>query len=98
MHIEIEGRPIYPTEELKIEVIEVDGKKKKKKRTMHQYAPLIFEECYAKHKGLNKVLKAFENEQDKELTVKIDPSGGVKSGIFQTQHSSSYVGVHLFVL
>jgi hypothetical protein len=35
MHIEIEGRPIYPTEELKIEVIEVDGKKKKKKRTMH---------------------------------------------------------------
>lgn len=82
MHIEIEGKPIYPTEEIRIEFVEVDGKKRKKKRSMHQYSPLIFEECYAKHKGLNKILKSFENEQDKELTAKIDPTGGLKPGIF----------------
>ena len=33
MHIEIEGKPVYPTEEIKIE-IEADGKKRKKKRNM----------------------------------------------------------------
>lgn len=49
---------------------------------MEQYAPLIFEECYVKHKGLNKVMKSFENEQDVELTAKIDPSGGMHPGIF----------------
>lgn len=63
MHIEIEGKPIYPIEEIKIE-LEADGKKKKKKRNMEQYAPLIFEECYVKHKGLNKIANAFEIEQD----------------------------------
>ena len=64
MHLEIEGKPIYPTEELRIEVVEENGKKRKKKRSMQQYAPLIFEECYAKHKGIQKILRAFENEQD----------------------------------
>jgi hypothetical protein len=80
MHIEIEGKPIYPTEELKIEIEAVS--KKKKKRSMEQYAPLIFEECYVKHKGINKVANAFEIEQDLELAKKIDPTGGINPGIF----------------
>ena len=49
---------------------------------MHVYAPLIFEECYVKHKGMSKVLKSWENEQDPELTFKIDPTAGMHPGIF----------------
>lgn len=44
---------------------------------MEEYAPLIFEECYVKHKGLSKVANGFELEQDLELAGKIDPTGGV---------------------
>ena len=44
---------------------------------MEQYAPLIFEECYVKHKGLTKVANGFELEQDAELAAKIDPTGGI---------------------
>ena len=42
---------------------------------MEQYAPLIFEECYVKHKGLTKIANGFELEQDRELASKIDPMG-----------------------
>jgi hypothetical protein len=44
-------------EEVKIiEDVLANGKKKRKKRNMEKYAPLIFEECYVKHKvGINKV-------------------------------------------
>jgi hypothetical protein len=50
-----------PIEEVKIEETPTEGKKKKrKKRNMEKYAPLIFEECYIKHKGLNKVANSFE--------------------------------------
>jgi hypothetical protein len=97
MHHEMEGKPVYPTEEVRIEY-EGEGKKKRKKRAMHVYSPLIFEECYVKHKGMNKVLKSWENEQDPELSFKIDPTGGMHPGIFQSQHSSSYTGLHLFVM
>ena len=48
---------------------------------MDSYAPLIFEECYVKHKGLNKVANGFEIEQDAELSTKIDPSGGIRSDV-----------------
>lgn len=61
---------------------EVEGKKKRKKRSMQAYAPLIFEECYVKHKGLNKILRSFENEADPELSKLIDPTGGMHPGIF----------------
>jgi hypothetical protein len=43
---------------------------------------LIFEECYVKHRGINKVANAFEIEQDLELAKKIDPTGGINPGIF----------------
>lgn len=49
---------------------------------MQAYAPLIFEECYVKHKGLNKILRSFENEADPELSKLIDPTGGMHPGIF----------------
>lgn len=40
-----------PVEEVKIlEEQQANGKKKRKKRNMEKYAPLIFEECYIKHK------------------------------------------------
>jgi len=75
MHAEIMGKEVMPTEEIKIE-IDASGKKIKNKRSMEQYAPLIFEECYVKHKGLSKVANAFELEQDPELSKKIDPTAG----------------------
>lgn len=49
---------------------------------MEQYAPLIFEECYVKHKNLNKVALSFEIDQDLELKRKIDPTAGLIPGIF----------------
>ena len=44
-------------EEVKIvEDLQANGKKKRKKKNMEKYAPLIFEECYVKQKsGMNKV-------------------------------------------
>lgn len=51
------GSDLLPIEEVKIEEEPIAGKKskKRKKRNMEKYAPLIFEECYIKHKGLNKI-------------------------------------------
>jgi hypothetical protein len=37
-----------PVEEVKIEEEVSGNKKKRKKRNMEKYAPLIFEECYIK--------------------------------------------------
>ena len=43
------GREPMPAEEIKIEeAVGQNGKKKRKKRNMEKYAPLIFEECYVK--------------------------------------------------
>jgi hypothetical protein len=82
MHHELEGKPVYPTEEIKVET---DATKKKgKKRSMQAYAPLIFEECYIKHSGVGKtkLLSKFEYENEPELNAKIDPTGGINPGIF----------------
>lgn len=65
-----------PAEEIKLEP-DGDHKRTQRRRKMEQYAPLIFEECYVKHKGLSKVANGFELEQDKELADKIDPMGGL---------------------
>ncbi len=64
---------------------------------MEQYAPLIFEECYVKHKGLSKVANGFELEQDKELSSKIDPTGGIGSDA-EYQNQPQYSGLHLFIM
>ena len=54
-----------PVEEVKIDEIAADGKRKKrKKRNMEKYAPLIFEECYIKNKNLNKVANSFELSEE----------------------------------
>jgi hypothetical protein len=59
------GMEPLPVEEIKIEEEPVDGKKKRrKKRNMEKYAPLIFEECYVKTKGLNKITNTFELSTD----------------------------------
>ena len=60
LHAEIEGKEVMPTEEIQIETDVNTGKKIKQKKRMEQYAPLIFEECYVKHKGMNKVANGFE--------------------------------------
>ena len=85
-----------PTEEIQIETDVNTGKKIKQKKRMEQYAPLIFEECYVKHKGLSKVANAFELEQDPELRRKIDPTAGRDKVQFQGQQT--YSGLHLFIL
>ena len=65
LHQELSGVETLPVEEVKIEEIPAEGKKKKrKKRNMEKYAPLIFEECYMRHKGLIKVANSFELSGD----------------------------------
>ena len=65
LHQELSGVEVLPVEEVKIEEIPAEGKKKKrKKRNMEKYAPLIFEECYMRHKGLIKVANSFELSGD----------------------------------
>jgi hypothetical protein len=56
-----------PVEEVKIEEEVMEGKKKRKKRNMEKYAPLIFEECYIKHKGMVKVANTFELSGDSKV-------------------------------
>ena len=69
LHQEMEGREPMDIEEVKItEDLLSNGKKKRKKRNMEKYAPLIFEECYVKNqiipgKGvvdMTKVANSFE--------------------------------------
>ena len=76
MHEELEGKELMPIEEIKIDPSE-DGKRQQRRIKMESYAPLIFEECYVKHKGQSRVANGFELEQDQELAAKIDPTGGI---------------------
>lgn len=55
---------------------------------MEKYAPLIFEECFVKHKATNKVANAFELNIDSVINEKVNPS----------KMSLSYRGTHLFVM
>jgi hypothetical protein len=55
---------------------------------MERYAPLIFEECFVKSKGANRIANTFEIDQDATLKHKVDPSNCV----------TNYKGMHLFVL
>ena len=55
---------------------------------MERYAPLIFEECYVKNRGQNRVANTFEIEQDPNLKKKVDPS----------LSTTAYKGMHLIVL
>ena len=55
---------------------------------MEKYAPLIFEECYVKHKGLTQVANTFELSSDEKFNQKVIPN---KTG-------QNYKGVHLFVM
>lgn len=55
---------------------------------MEKYAPLIFEECYVKHRNLNKVANAFELSGDSFLQQKVNPAKG----------TIRYKGIHLFVM
>ena len=64
--------------------IEEDPKKKGwKKKNMEKSAPLIFEECYIKSKGLSKVQNSFDL---------------VNSEICDPTHIVRFRGVHLFVM
>ena len=86
-----------PTEEIKIDP-ETDSKRQQRRKKMEEYAPLIFEECYVKHKGLSKVANGFELEQDRELAAKIDPTGGIGNEDVEFQAQPQYQGLHLFVM
>jgi hypothetical protein len=96
MHHEMEGKEMFPIEEIKFLENNEEGienkKEKGKKRDMARYFPLIFEECYVKHKGLNRVANTFELESDPELAAKIDPT------LSRGGSENTYSGLHLFVL
>lgn len=65
---------------------------------MESYQPLIFEECYVKHKGLSRVANGFELESDKELARKIDVTGGISKEDIEFNMQARYNGLHLFVM
>ncbi len=90
LHSELVGKDPMDIEEVKIiEDVQANGKKKRKKRNMEKYAPLIFEECYVKHKvGINKVQNSFELSSDARIEEKVNPS----------KVNTNYRGVHLFVM
>uniref|UniRef100_A0A7S3FS89 DUF676 domain-containing protein n=1 Tax=Strombidium rassoulzadegani TaxID=1082188 RepID=A0A7S3FS89_9SPIT len=87
MHIELDGNEQPPVEELNI-VLDEQGKKNRRTKNMERYAPLIFEECFVKTKGQNRIANTFEIESNPDLKSKVDPS--------LTQ--ANYKGMHLFVL
>jgi len=92
---ELEGglcKEVYGVEEVKIVEEQQEGEKKKKApRDMARYAPLIFEECYVKHKGLNRAANTFELDADPDLSAKIDPT-------FDRNAQEGTQGLHLFVM
>jgi hypothetical protein len=59
MHLELDGPEFQPVEELNI-VIDELGKKKRRSKNMERYAPLIFEECFVKNRGENRIANTFE--------------------------------------
>ena len=88
LHQELAGIETLPVEEVKIIEEPAEGKKKRrKKRNMEKYAPLIFEECYVKHKGLSKVANTFELT-DTHIEQKVNPN----------KITACYKGIHLFVM
>lgn len=87
MHLELDGPEFQPVEELNIVVDEL-GKKKRRTKNMERYAPLIFEECFVRNKGSQRIANTFEIEQDAFLKQRSDPS----------QFNTNYKGMHLFVL
>jgi hypothetical protein len=63
LHAEMVGKEPMDVEEVKIDIDHLqNGKKKRKKRNLEKYAPLIFEECYIKQRsvGHNKIANSFE--------------------------------------
>ena len=91
LHAEMVGRESMDIEEVKItEDLLQNGKKKRKKRNLEKYAPLIFEECYMKQKstGHSQVANTFEIQEDGKVADKVDP----------TKTQASYRGAHLIVM
>lgn len=89
LHQELAEPNYMAIEEVKItEEQQQNGRKKRRKRNMEKYAPLIFEECYVKHKTLNKVANTFELASDSRIEQRVNPSN----------FSANYKGIHLFVM
>jgi len=78
------------TEPLSVQEIRLlpeDGKRTRRDK-IEKYAPLVFEECYVKHQGLNKPQNSFEvASKDEKFKQVTDPT-----------RQLAYRGVHLFVL
>ena len=72
---ELQGKEVLPTEEIQIGPDD-DGKRVRRKKKMENYDPIVFEECYVKHRGLERIANSFELDSDKELARKIDPTAG----------------------
>lgn len=73
MHQELDGQEFKAVEELNV-VADEEGKKKRRERNMAKYAPLIFEECFIRNKGTNRIANTFEIDQHPGLKKKCDPS------------------------
>ena len=80
LHAEMVGREPMDIEEVKItEDLLQNGKKKRKKRNLEKYAPLIFEECYMKQKstGHIQIANTFEISEDTKVAEKVDPTKAI---------------------
>jgi hypothetical protein len=87
MDLEMSEPEFQPIEDLNCVLDEI-GKKNRRTRNMEKYAPLIFEECYVKTRGENRMASAFEIAENPDLKNLADPSIS----------NTSYKGMHLFVL
>jgi len=83
----MDGKDQPPVEELNV-IADEKGKKNRRVKNMERYAPLIFEECFVKSEGDNRIANTFEIDSNPELKKLSDPSIS----------NSHYGGMHLFVL
>ena len=95
MMLELQGKEVLPTEEIQIDLDE-EGKSVRRKKKMENYDPIVFEECYVKHRGLERIANSFELDSDKELAKKIDSTAGRTNLGFEAL--APYSGLHLFVM
>lgn len=88
------GREPMEVEEVKIEEeAGQGGRKRRRKRNLEKYAPLIFEECYVKQRSVGhvKVQNSFELQA-------MNAKPGLSELVNPTKAVAKYRGVHLFVL
>jgi len=69
---------VEPFEDIKIEAKENGKISVRHKRMEDHETPFLFEECFVKHTGTDKILSAAELRESPELEARIDPTIGAR--------------------